>query len=125
MRDNVETGRIADVLTNRRSDGALRKRRSHAIALETSASRQWRRSLADLERWAVAKPKIASLTLSVAYVVAVAALVAVLAASARNSVLGIGVLVLFAATVLVCGAVGVYTVIPEHRGPVSPPRIGV
>ena len=44
-----------------------------------------------------------------------AVLVAVLAASALNSVLGIGVLVLYAAMVLVCLAVGVFTVIPEHR----------
>jgi hypothetical protein len=85
------------------------------MAVETSAPPQWRRSLAYLERWAVTKPKIASLTLSVAYMVAVVALVAVLAASALNSVLGIGVLVLFAAMALVCGDVGVYTIIPEHR----------
>jgi Flp pilus assembly protein TadB len=125
MRDNVESGRIADVLTKRRSDGSLTNSRSPARAVETSAPPQWRRSLADLERWAVAKPNIASLTLSVAYVVAVAALVAVLAASAVNSVLGIGVLVLFTAMVLVCGAVGVYALIPEHRARYRRPGSGL
>jgi Flp pilus assembly protein TadB len=75
----------------------------------------WRRSLTDLEHWAAAKPGIASLTLTIAYLVALAALVAVLAASALNSVLGMGVLVLFAAMLLICMAVGVYTIIPEHQ----------
>ena len=46
-----------------------------------------------------------------------AALIAVLAASALNTVGGFVALVLFGAMVLVCIAIAIYVVIPERRQP--------
>ena len=76
-----------------------------------------RHGLAALEHWVAAKPAVACLSLTVAYLVALAALIGVLAASALNTLLGAAVLVLFAAIVVVYLAVGIYTLIPERTAP--------
>jgi len=88
--------------------------RNAPISRRTSAAPPaWKRALAGVEKWAIAKPALASTILAVAYLAALLSLIAVIAASALNSVVGFVAMGLFAAMVLVCVAVAVYTVMPE------------
>jgi|SRR5579864_586310 len=73
----------------------------------------WRRSLAELEKWATAHAALASVALSLAYLLALSALVAVLATSNLNTPIGVCVMVLFGLMVLALTAVATYTVAPE------------
>ena len=65
-------------------------------------------------RWAAARPALASITLTLVYVVTIAALVAVLSADALLTPVGFAVLVLFAAEVLAFTAIAAYTLMPER-----------
>jgi hypothetical protein len=67
-----------------------------------------------LLKWAAAHPALTSLTLTVAYLAALAAFVAVLIASALNTTVGISVLVLYAVMVGMFLGVAIYVVIPER-----------
>jgi hypothetical protein len=78
------------------------------------AGRRWERRVVRLLKWAASHPALTSMSLTVAYLATLAALVAVLAASALNTAVGIGVLVLYAIMVVVFFGVATYVVIPER-----------
>ena len=65
--------------------------------------------------WAATHPGLTSIGLSLVYLVTLAALVAVLAASALATPLGAVVGVLFVVEVLVYVAIAAYIVTPEHK----------
>jgi hypothetical protein len=74
------------------------------------ADRWWHRRVLRSLKWAAAHPALTSVSLTAAYLAALAAL----AASALNTALGIGVFVLYALMVVVFCGVAIYVVMPER-----------
>jgi hypothetical protein len=79
----------------------------------SATGRSWCRVLAELLRWAAARPTLTVTLLVLGYLAALAGLVAVLAASALDTILGKAVWGLYAAVLLVYLAIAVYVVLPE------------
>ena len=84
----------------------------------SAMGRPWWRGVARFLRWAASRPLLTVVTLTLVNLATLAALIAVLVASATQSTIGIAVMTLFAAEVLVFLAIAVYIVIPE-KGPSS------
>jgi hypothetical protein len=92
--------------------------RGEPLSRGRSAMGRPRWGVARFLRWAAARPILTVLTLTLVYLATLAALTAVLSASATQSIIGLAVMTLFAAEVLVYLAIAVYIVIP-NKGPSS------